>query len=96
MNQSTYVPERGDVIWIDLDPAIGHEQSGRRPVLVLSPRRYHNLTGLLFMCPLTRRAKHYSFEVEIPPGLPFAGGRPSLDEGGLLGGLEAGLHRGVD
>jgi mRNA interferase MazF len=68
-----YVPERGDVIWINLDPTLGHEQSGRRPALVLSPRRYNSLTGLLFMCPMTRSGKGYAFEVPIPPHLAFAG-----------------------
>ncbi len=32
-----YLPERGDVVWISLNPQAGHEQAGRRPALVLSP-----------------------------------------------------------
>ena len=58
-----YVPERGDFIWLDLNPRLGHEQAGRRPVLVLSPRAYNRKTGLCVVCPATRQAKGYAFEV---------------------------------
>ena len=60
-----YVPERGDLIWITLNPAAGHEQAGRRPALVLSPKSYNRKTGLCVLCPATRQAKGYAFEVEI-------------------------------
>ena len=58
-----YVPERGDTAWLDLPPQAGHEQSGRRPVLVLSPRRYNERTGMAIVCPLTSNVKGYPFEV---------------------------------
>ncbi|HVQ07125.1 MAG TPA: endoribonuclease MazF [Allosphingosinicella sp.] len=60
-----WVPESGDIIWIDFDPQAGHEQAGHRPALVLSPSSYNRLTGLLLCVPMTTRAKGYRFEVPI-------------------------------
>ncbi len=65
MTAANYVPERGDLMWIDLSPSRGHEQSGRRPVLVLSPRTYNRKTGLCVVCAATRQRKGYAFEVVI-------------------------------
>jgi|SRR5579884_493143 len=67
------VPDRGDVVWIDLKPRIGHEQSGQRPAIVLSPQRYNRRVGLALVCPITRQAKEYPFEVNVPAGLPISG-----------------------
>lgn len=61
-----YVPERGDVVWIDFNPQAGHEQSGRRPAAVLSPKAYNRKVGLAIFCPITSRIKGYPFEVKIP------------------------------
>ena len=61
-------PERGDVVWIDMDPQAGHEQRGRRPALVLSPHSYNRKTGLAIFCPLTTQIKGYPFEVVLPSG----------------------------
>lgn len=69
----TYVPERGDVIWITLDPQAGHEQAGRRPALVLSPAAYNGRVGLALLCPITNQVKGYPFEVPLPVGLPVTG-----------------------
>jgi len=68
-----YVPERGDVVWISLHPQAGHEQTGRRPALVLSPAPYNDKVGLAILCPVTRQVKGYPFEVWIPDGLPVSG-----------------------
>lgn len=67
------VPERGDVVWISLNPQAGHEQAGRRPAVVLSPAAYNGKVGLALFCPITSRRKGYPFEVEVPPGLPVNG-----------------------
>src|SRR5438874_1444490 len=69
----TYVPDRGDAVWINFDPRVGHEQSGRRPALVLSPDIYNRRSGLAVVCPITSRAKRYPFEVLLPEGLPISG-----------------------
>lgn len=68
-----YVPERGDAIWITLDPQSGHEQAGRRPALVLSPAAYNGRVGLALLCPITGQAKGYPFEVPLPEGMSVAG-----------------------
>lgn len=68
-----YVPERGDIVWISLNPQAGHEQAGRRPAIVLSPRKYNGKTGLAILCPVTSQVKGYPFEVLVPGGLPLAG-----------------------
>jgi mRNA interferase MazF len=65
MPVAAYTPDRGDMIWVDLYPRTGHEQSGRRPVLVLSPKSYNKKTGLCIVCPATRQAKGYAFEVSV-------------------------------
>lgn len=68
-----FIPDRADVIRISLDPRAGHEQSGRRPVLVLSPAAYNDKVGLAILCPITNQIKGYPFEVEIPSGLTISG-----------------------
>ncbi len=69
----TYVPRCGDVVWLTLNPQAGHEQTGRRPALVLSPESYNGKIGLAIFCPITNQIKGYPFEVLIPEGLPIAG-----------------------
>ena len=68
-----YVPDRGDVVWLELDPQAGHEQSGRRPALVLSPASYNGKVGLAIFCPITRQTKGYPFEVTVPEGSDVSG-----------------------
>lgn len=68
-----YLPDRGHAIWLSLSPTLGHEQGGRRPVVVLSPAFYNKRSGLLIACPITSRVKGYPFEVAIPSGLAVAG-----------------------
>ena len=61
-------PERGDIVWLDFDPQLGHEQAGRRPALVLSHREY-NLLGLVIVCPMTSRIdKPWPFLVPVEVG----------------------------
>ncbi|MEO3432747.1 type II toxin-antitoxin system PemK/MazF family toxin [Inquilinus sp. CAU 1745] len=66
-------PDRGDLVWISFSPQAGHEQAGRRPALVLSPRAYHRKTPYCIVCPITSRIRGYPFEVALPEGLPVAG-----------------------
>ena len=73
MRRATYVPERGDVVWITLNPQAGHEQAGRRPAVVVSPAAYNSKVGLALLCPVTSQVKGYPFEVPVPKGLTVAG-----------------------
>ncbi len=58
-----YVPDRGDLVWLQFNPQAGHEQAGHRLALVLSPKRYNKITHLMLCCPLTTSIKGYPFEV---------------------------------
>ncbi|EBK3897012.1 endoribonuclease MazF [Salmonella enterica] len=61
----SYVPEAGDVVWLDFDPQAGHEQAGHRPALVISPAIYNGRIGLMICCPMTTKIKGYPFEVLV-------------------------------
>jgi len=52
-----YVPEAGDIVWLHFDPQAGHEQSGHRPAVVVSPASYNGKTGLMLCCPMTTQIK---------------------------------------
>ena len=73
VNPRAYVPQQGDVVWLTLNPQAGHEQAGRRPAVVLSPRTYNSKTGLAIFCPVTTQVKGYPFEVLLPEALPVTG-----------------------
>ena len=63
--KKTYIPGRGDIVWLTFDPSLGHEQKGRRPALIVSPRSYNAASSLALACPITSRIKGYPFEVEV-------------------------------
>lgn len=65
MSKRPYVPDRGDIVWLQFNPQAGHEQAGHRPALVLSPASYNRRSGLMLCCPLTSQRKGYPFEVVI-------------------------------
>ena len=68
-----YVPEAGDIVWLEFDPQAGHEQAGHRPALVLSPAAYNAKKGLMVCCPLSTQIKGYPFEVQT-----LIGGKPGV------------------
>jgi mRNA interferase MazF len=65
MVKRRFVPDRGDIVWLNFDPQTGKEQAGHRPALVLSPKTYNKLVGLAIVCPITSQVKGYPFEVEV-------------------------------
>ena len=69
----SYVPDRGDAVWINLNPQAGHGQAGHRPAVVLSPKAYNSKVGLAILCPITSQVKGYPFEVIIPSNLSVSG-----------------------
>lgn len=75
---SSYVPERGDLVWLEFTPQAGSEQRGRRPALVLSPKAYNEKVGLALFCPVTSKIKGYPFEVQLPDGYVVSGVVPGL------------------
>ncbi|MGH8430119.1 MAG: endoribonuclease MazF [Solimonas sp.] len=77
-----FVPDAGDIVWLEFNPQAGREQAGRRPALVLSPSAYNGKTSLMICCPMTTRIKGYPFEVRITgpkPSVALADQIKSLD-----------------
>jgi mRNA interferase MazF len=60
-----YIPRKGDLLWLNFTPQTGHEQAGKRPVIVLSPLEYNKKTSLMIVCPITSKVKGYPFEVPV-------------------------------
>jgi mRNA interferase MazF len=67
------VPERGDLVVLDFDPQVGHEQVKRRPALVLSTAAFNDVFGLAFVAPVTTEPKGHAFEVPLPSTLRVKG-----------------------
>ena len=65
---ASYVPDEGDIVWLNFTPQSGHEQAGRRPAVVLSPKAYNQRAGLLVCVPITNQIKGYPFEVVLTGG----------------------------
>lgn len=73
MKGSSYIPSRGDIVWLQFAPQAGHEQSGRRPAVVVSPAAYNGKVGLCLCCPITSQVKGYPFEVTLPESTQISG-----------------------
>ena len=61
----TYIPDKSDVVWLEFDPQSGHEQNGKRPAVVISPKNDNEKSNLALFCPVTSKVKGYPFEVKI-------------------------------
>ena len=68
-----YIPNRGDIVWLDFNPRTGREQAGHRPAIVVSPKQFNSLSSLLFVCPITSKIKGFSFEVSLPEEMQTQG-----------------------
>lgn len=66
MVSNEYVPDRGDLLWLQFNPQAGHEQAGKRPALVVSPASYNGKVGLSLLCHVTSKQKGYPLEVVLP------------------------------
>jgi mRNA interferase MazF len=62
---AAYVPDAGDIVWLDFDPQAGREQGRRRPALVLTDSAYNRASGLAVVCPLTSKRKPYPFSLPV-------------------------------
>jgi mRNA interferase MazF len=62
---SRYIPDQGDLVWIEFNPQAGHEQAGHRPAITLSRIEYNRKTDLAVFCPITSKVKKYPFEVIV-------------------------------
>ena len=71
--KTTYIPNRGDIVYLDFNPTKGHEQRGYRPALIISPAAYSEKSSLALFCPITSQQKGYPFEVLLPEELQTHG-----------------------
>lgn len=67
-SKASWVPDCGDIVWLEFDPQAGREQAGHRPAVVLSPASYNARAGMMLCCPTTTKIKDYPFEVAIAGG----------------------------
>nr|WP_321306861.1 endoribonuclease MazF [uncultured Sphaerochaeta sp.] len=74
-----YIPEEGDIVWLDFTPPLGSEQAGRRPGLVVSPKKYNKI-GLALICPITSKQKGYPFEISLSSSDGFTSGVVLADQ----------------
>lgn len=68
-----YQPDRGHFVYLDFTPNAGTEQGGRRPALVLSPKKFNIATSLAVVCPCTTKIKQSPWEVPISKGSGISG-----------------------
>ena len=73
MKSGSYVPDRGDIVWLDFNPQTGREQMGKRPAIVISPKVYNSKTSLCICFPITSKVKGYPFEVPLDENLSING-----------------------
>jgi len=69
----TYVPDAGEVVWLNFDPQAGREKSGLRPAVILSSKYFNLRSSVAFACPISSKVKGYQFQVVLPPGLAVHG-----------------------
>lgn len=73
MNLENYFPKAGDILLLNLDPVLGHEQGGERRVIVLSNDKYNKNVQLALISPITTKIKNLPYEVKIPSGYKSRG-----------------------
>jgi mRNA interferase MazF len=76
---SSYVPDEGDIVWIELSPTLGREQGGHRPAVVLTKARFNDRSNLMLCAPMTSQAKNYPFEVAVGSGVALVDQARSVD-----------------
>lgn len=64
----TYIPEKGDIIHLNFDPSIGHEQRGSRYAVVVSHYVFNKKTGMCYAIPISSKCKGYPTQVEVKVG----------------------------
>lgn len=58
-----YIPKKGDIVTISLNPQVGHEQKGRRPAIVVSNNDFHELTNFCIVCPITHTNRDFPLHI---------------------------------
>ncbi len=76
---SSFVPDEGDIVWIELNPTLGREQGGHRPAVVLTKARLNDRSKLMMCVPMTSQIKNYPFEVAVGSGVALVDQARSVD-----------------
>jgi mRNA interferase MazF/mRNA interferase ChpB len=69
----SYIPEQGDIVWLDFDPSSGHEIMKRRPAFIISKKIFNQHVGLAVVAPITSTIREIKLEVVLPEKLKTAG-----------------------
>lgn len=62
---TNYIPKKGDIIEMDFNPTKGHEQSGKRPALVISNESYYDKTKLIIVCPISNTKSDFPLHIKL-------------------------------
>ena len=65
MVKTLYIPKQGDIILVNFNPQIGHEQKGLRPGLVVSNNIFNDFTKMIMVCPITNTKKAFPLHVNL-------------------------------
>lgn len=68
-----YIPQQGDIIYLDFNPQAGHEQSGTRPALVVSSSEFYKKTKMAMVCPISTNAKIFPLHIQLDDGMKTKG-----------------------
>lgn len=68
-----YIPKKGDIVWLDFDPAAGKEMEKRRPGLVVSRYEFNRSTLFAIVCPITTTIKEKATRFPLPSELMTSG-----------------------
>ena len=68
-----YVPNQGDIVYLDFDPQAGHEQKGRRPCLIVSNNEFHKRSNLAMVCPITSKSSGFPTHVTLDAAMRTSG-----------------------
>ena len=67
------IPQQGDIITIDLDPRMGHEQQGFRPVIILSNDIVSQYTNVVIVAPISTTQRRLPLYYNLPDNLNTKG-----------------------
>lgn len=65
--------KQGDIVKVNLDPQLGHEQAGDRPALIISNDDFNIRTKLAVVCPITNTRNNFPLHIPLPDDLTTTG-----------------------
>jgi len=73
MVRKKYIPKQGDIVSLSFSPQKGHEQSGKRPALIVSNNVFNKKTGFALACPITRKDNKFPLHLLLPEDISTVG-----------------------